>query len=471
MVEDGKFVLKMKVGENVEIAYSRREIKKEIIKLAWPTITEQLLIMMVGVVSTILVSRLGKESTAAVGMVNNLVNFFQTVFTGLAMGSTIVIARVTGESGIQKAKSILVQSIFLGILVGISFSILGILFSRIIIMTFFGAAAKEVLNLVKVYYNIVLFGMPFVVIEMVVGGALRGIGETKTPMYVVIFENLINVLLSIVLIYGVKYDGLILLHPLGVNGAALAATTARITGGIIIIYVLFRKKSKINLIEFGKVRLDLQIIKRIISIGIPSCVENLIMNGGFLMQQILVVSMGTAEVAAFQSGGSIHSLAYLPLLGLSVTTTTTVGQSLGRKDLEKAEAYAYENIKIAIFTGLLSLIIEFSFAFSFARLYFSDLQVIGASIVVIRGFSLVSPFLGVEKVGSAILRSSGDIKYIIFSSIAGLWTFRLVVAVILIKIYNLGLYGLMIGIFCDYSIRAVMYILRIRKGRWKYLKV
>lgn len=455
----------------MEISYSRWEIRRDIFKLAWPTITEQLLIMMVGVVSTILVGRLGKESTAAVGMVNNLVNFFQTVFTGLAMGSTIVIARVIGESGIQKAKNVLVQSIILGILVGISISIFGMLFSKIIITTFFGSADKEVLSLVRIYYRVILFGMPFVVIEMVIGGALRGVGDTKTPMYVIIFENLINVLLSIILIYGLNCKGFDLLEPLGVNGAAIAATIARITGGIIIIGILFYKKSKINLIKYDKFKFDFQMIKRIIRIGIPSSVENLIMNGGFLLQQILVISMGTAEIAAFQGGGSVHSLAYLPLLGLSVTTTTTIGQSLGRKDLEKATAYAYENIKIAILAGAISSIIEFSFAFVFARLYFSDLKVIDASIIVIRGFALVSPFLGVEKVGSAILRSAGDIKFVIFSAIAGLWIFRLVAATIIIRVFNLGLYGLMIGIFCDYSIRAVMYILRIRKGRWKYLKV
>jgi len=455
----------------MDITYSSWDIRKDILTLAWPTITEQLFIMMVGVVSMILVSRLGKEATAAVGMVNNLVNFFQTVFTGLSMGSTIVIARVTGESGLKKVKNVLVQSIFLAVIAGISLSILSILFSKLIIMTFFGSATKEVLSLVKVYYNIVLMGMPFVVIEMIVGGALRGIGDTKTPMYIVIFENFVNVLLSILLIYGLEYKQINLLHPLGVNGAAIAVTIARIIGGIIIICILFRKKSKINLIRFGKFKPDFQIIKRIIHVGIPSCVENLIMNGGFLIQQILVVSMGTAEVAAFQAGGSVHSLAYLPLLGLSFTTITTIGQSLGRRDLEKAEAYAYENIKIAILTGLICSIIEFSFAFAFAKLYFSDLKVIAVSIIVIRGFSLVSPFLGIEKVGSAILRSSGDIKYVIVSSIAGLWTFRLMIAGILIYYFHLGLYGIMIGIFFDYSIRAVMYILRIKKGKWKYLRV
>ena len=427
--------------------------------------------MMVGVVSTILVSKLGKESIAAVGMVNNLVNFSQTIFMGLSIGSSIIVARVTGESGISKAKEVLVQSLFMSIIIGVSLASLGIIFANQIITVFFGAADLEVIRLVKTYYHIVLVGMPFVVIEMVIGGALRGIGDTKTPMYVVLFENVMNVLLSIFLIYGVVNNEVVYLSPLGVKGAAIAATSARFIGGLLIIGLLFRKKARINLINYGKFKANFEIIKRIIRVGIPACVENLIMNGGFLMQQILVVSMGTIEVAAFQIGGSIHSLAFLPLLGLGLTTTTTVGQSLGSEDLDKAEAYAHENVKIAIFAGLCSSFIEFFGGVVFAGIYSSDLQVINTSTIVIRGFALVSAFLGVEKVGSAILRCSGDIKYVIFSSVAGLWIFRLVMAAILIKLFRFGLYGLMIGIFFDYSIRAVMYIFRIKAGKWKHLKV
>ncbi|APM39219.1 MATE family efflux transporter [Clostridium kluyveri] len=455
----------------MDTTYSRKEIRHDIIKLAWPTIMEQMLIMMVGIVSTILVSKLGKESIAAVGMVNNLVNFFQTIFTGLAMGSSVIIARVTGEKGIKDARYVLVQSLFMSILIGVSIAFLGFVFSNQIIITFFGAADFKVMSLARTYYKIVCLGMPFFVIEMVTGGCLRGIGDTKTPLYVVIFENTINVILSLLLIYGLEYKGVIYLNSLGVKGASIAVTISRIVGGIVIVCILFRKKSKVSLIDFGKFKVDFKVIKRIIRIGIPACVENLIMNGGFLMQQILVVSMGTVEAAAFQIGGSIHSMAFLPLLGLSLTTTTTIGQSLGKKDFKKAEAYAYENIRIAMFTGLFSTTIEFSGAFLFARLFSQDLQVVTASIVVIRGFSLVSPFLGIEKTGSSVLRSSGDIKYIIFSSIAGLWIFRLIMADGLIKFLNAGLYGLMIGIFLDYSIRAIMYIFRIKAGRWKYLKV
>lgn len=173
------------------------------------------------------------------------------------------------------------------------------------------------------------------VIEMVTGGCLRGIGDTKTPLYVVIFENTINVILSLFLIYGLEYKGVIYLNSLGVKGASIAVTISRIVGGIVIVCILFRKKSKVSLIDFGKFKVDFKVIKRIIRIGIPACVENLIMNGGFLMQQILVVSMGTVEAAAFQIGGSIHSMAFLPLLGLSLTTTTTIGQSLGKKDFKR----------------------------------------------------------------------------------------------------------------------------------------
>ncbi|MDT8717908.1 MATE family efflux transporter [Clostridium sp. 19966] len=454
----------------MQAVHTKAEIDREILKLAWPTIAEQMLIMTVGMVSTIMVSRLGKESVAAVGMVNNLVNFFQTVFAGLATGSTIVIARVTGESGLKRAKKVLTQSLFMAIIVGIGFLMLGYAGENIIINVFFGSAASNVLSLVHMYYKIVLVGIPFVILDMVVGGALRGVGDTKTPMYVTFVVNIVNIVFSIILIYGLHLGGIVV-PALGVKGAAIASSFARFCGGIMILFVLFRKKSKIHLDKGDKLILNGEIMMRIIRVGIPSFMENLIMQGGFLVIQILIVSLGTAEVAAYQVGTNIHSLAFLPIMGFATTTTTTVGQSLGRKDYDGAESYAYENRKIAVLVGLMAGLLEFTFARNLAMLYTNDPEVISASIIIIRGFSIIEPFMGIEKVSAAVMRCAGDIKYVIITAVIALWTFRVCTASTLNHFFHIGLYGIIIGIIADFSVRAIMYLFRMKAGKWKYLKV
>lgn len=455
----------------MDLFFSKQQIDREIMKLAWPTIAEQILIMTVGIVSTILVSHLGKESVAAVGMVNNLINFFQTVFAGLATGSTIVIARVTGESGVQKAKNVLIQSLFMGIVVGICFLILGFLFAGIILNVFFGKAEQSVFSIINMYYRIVLIGIPFVILDMVVGGALRGVGDTKTPLNVTIVVNIANAILSLMLIYGLKFGDATAIAPMGVKGAAIASTIARFLGGIMIVYVLFRKKSKIHLDRGDKFKLNPKIMKRIIRVGLPSFMENLIMQGGFLLLQIIIVSLGTAESAAYQVGTNIHSLAFMPIMGFATTTTTTVGQNLGRRNYELAEQYAYENRKIAILVGIFAGFLEFTFAGQLVRLYSSDPEVMRVGVLVLRGFALIEPFMGIEKVSAAVMRCAGDIKYAIITGVIALWTFRIATSSLLNSFFHMGIYGIMIGIFCDFSVRAIMYTFRMKAGKWKYLKV
>jgi putative MATE family efflux protein len=417
------------------------------------------------------VSRLGKESMAGVGMVNILINFFQTIFAGLATGSTIVVARVIGESGVDKAKRVLMQSLFMGITVGIIFLICGLATADFVLKMFFSAADPKVLSIALLYYKITLIGIPFVILDMVVGGALRGAGDTRTPMYVTTIVNIINAVLSILLIFGLNLGTTVTIPSLGVKGAAIAAMIARVFGGFMIVYILFRKKSKIHLNKDDKFRLDKKVIKRITKIGIPSFMENLIMQGGMLIMQVIIVTFGTAEVAGYQVGNSIHQLAVMPVMGLATIANTTVGQNLGKRNYDMAEVYAYENNKLAIIVSIAAAIIEIIFAVPISKLYSSDPGVIRASVIVTIGFALIEPLLAIERVSASVMRCAGDIRYVIITSIIALWTFRVGTSLVLDKFLHLQLYGIMIGIFLDFCVRGGMYVFRMKDGKWKYLKV
>lgn len=455
----------------MQAAYLRYDIDKEILGLAWPTISEQILIMMVGIVSTILVSRLGKEAMAGVGMVNILINFFQTIFAGLATGSTIVVARVVGESGVKKAKIALIQSMFMGVIVGIIFLVCGLASADFVLKIFFGASEPKVLNLALLYYKITLIGIPFVILDMVVGGALRGAGDTKTPMYVTVVVNIINAVMSVLLIFGFKFRHALAIPALGVKGAAIAAMVARIFGGFIIIGILFRKKFKLHIEHGDKFSIDIKLIKRIIKIGIPSFMENLIMQGGMLIMQVLIVTLGTAEVAGYQIGNNIHQLSVMPVMGLATIANTTVGQNLGKSNYDMAEVYAYENNRLAIIVAIAAAILEIAFAVPLSKLYSSDYQVIRASVIVTIGFALIEPLLAIERVSASVMRCAGDIRYVIVTSIIALWTFRVAASFILVKFFHIGLYGVMVGIFLDFCVRGFMYVIRMKDGKWKYLRV
>jgi putative MATE family efflux protein len=455
----------------MDYIYSKKKVRREIFNLAWPSIIEQMLVMMVGMVSTIFVGRISKEAMAAVGMINMLIFFFQTVFAGLATGTTVIIARVTGEKDNDKAKSALIQSLIMSVLAGAAVTLIGYVFAEPILKIFFGSAEPEVFEIAHLFYSIVLIGLPFLVVDMVIAAGVRGAGDTKTPMYVTGIVNIINLVVSSVLIFGVVLNGKVFIPALGVAGIAVAVNAARISGALIRLYAIYFREGRLNLTIKDRYTVDPEMMRRIIRVGAPAFLEQLVMQGGFLITQVIIVSMGTVSIAAYQVGVNVNSLAFMPIFGFAIAATTMVGQSLGRKHYEDAEIYAKESNKIAIIIISLLGALMFIFARPLAILYTNDVQVVELSVSVIRIFAVTEPLIGILSVCAGVLRAAGDLIFVMISSIIGLWSLRVLVSLVLHRFFGLGIYGVMTGICLDFGVRAVMYSYRMKIGKWKTLKV
>jgi putative MATE family efflux protein len=442
---------------------------KEIISLAWPSITEQILEMMVGMVSTIFMGRIGIFAVAAVGMVNMLMGFLQTVFSGLSIGTTVVIARVTGEGNPTEAKRALIQSGYMAIVVGVLLAVIGRAFSMPLLSLFFGKADPEVFKAGISYFNIVLINLPFLVLDIIVSGAMRGAGDTKTPMVITGGVNVLNIILNTALIFGVP-----LLHipALGIVGSALAVTISRIVGVTVRVLVLYNYKGlKLNLSLKDDYKIKPKLIKRIINIGVPGFIEQAVMQGGFLVLQIIIVPLGTVAMAAYQIGLNVNALAFFPIFGFAIANTTLVGQSLGEKNYQKAESYSKEGMKITIAVGFVIGATLMIFSKYLAALYTSDPIVIKESIGIVCTFGVIEPLLAILNLCSATLKAAGDIKYVMITSFVGLWTFRVALSFVLIHLFGIGLTAIMIGIVFDFCSRSIMYLIRVHNGKWKYITV
>ncbi len=446
-----------------------KAMDREIINLAWPSITEQILEMFVGIASTIFMAWLGTAAVAGVGMVNMLMNFLQTVFAGLSIGTTVIIARVTGEGNIAEAKRTLIQSGYMAILIGIVMLIVGKIFSFSILKLFLGGAEEAVFNLGYSYFGIILFNLPFFVLDIIVSGAMRGAGDTKTPMVITGGVNILNIFLNIVLVFGVPF-----LHipGMGVMGSAIAVTTSRIIGVTARVLVLYNRKGlRLNLSLKDDYSLKPQLMKRIINIGVPGFIEQAVMQGGFLILQVIIVTMGTVAMAAYQVGININAIAFFPIFGFAIANTTLVGQSLGEKQYDRANTYAYESLKITMIFGFVLGILMFIFAPQMAKLYTHDPLVIKEAVGIVRTFAVLEPLMGVLNICSATLKTAGDIKYVMVTSLIGLWILRVLPSYTFDRLFSWGLVAVMIGIMLDFTARSMMYLVRMNKGKWKYLKV
>ena len=299
-------------------------------------------------------------------------------------------------------------------------------------MTAMGAQ-PEVRPLGIIYMRIVCLGLGFRTIATVCSSALRGAGDTRTPMAVNLTANLINLVGNYLLIYGN------LGFPRwGVAGAAVATSLADTAACGLFLTVLVSGRSSIRIALRGRYRPDWNMLKRVFQVGVPAAIEQLIMRGGQVIYVRIVASIGTAVLAAHQIGMNILNLSFMPGQAFSIAATTLVGQGLGAKDPELAERSALETSRMGMMVSTTIAGFMFVFGRSIAGLYTNDPQVIESTAMVLKIIGLVQPAQSTRFILSGGLRGAGDTRWPLYSTFVGIWGVRVVLGYLLAIVLGAG---------------------------------
>lgn len=445
-------------------------IRRDVLKLALPILAEQVFVMSMGMINTMMAGHIGKEAVSAIGMVDSINFIFIAFFSALSVGGTVVVAQFVGQGSIKQANAAMKQALYSGVLLSLIITIITFILRVPLIKLLFGSAEPLVLNNALSYLGITLLTYPFISIDLVANGILRGAGDTKTPMIITIFMNFINVFLSYFLIYGVTIQNAhlnIVLSGMGIKGAALGIAIARITGAIIIFTVLLRGSRIVKLTKLFNFKFNRELLNPIFGIGIPASVESLLFNVGKLLTQIYIVNMGTISIASNAIGGSIAGMLNIPGNALAIAATAIVGQNMGRGRSNEAESslkylVAFSSICLAAL-GLIST----PLARILASLYTPNLDIINltAHLIRINGFFII--FWPLSFVLPAGLKGAGDAKYTMVTTIIGMWIFRITLGYLLGIPLKLGLVGVWLGMYTDWLVRGTLYYKRLRSGKWK----
>ncbi len=438
-------------------------IARRVLELAWPAVLEQLLNMTVGVVDTYMVGHLGVASLAAVGLSNQMVLLASAFFAAVATGSTALVAHHIGAEEPRKANRIAQQSLILGGIVG----------TAMMVVTWFLAyqilawlrAEPEVIRLGGGYLRVICLTMVLMALMFVGNAVLRGAGDTRTPMIIMLAINVINILVAYLFIYGPLG-----LPHLGVTGSALGAATARGLGGLIVLLLLRREHSPLH-IELTGWHLDGMQIRRILNIGLPAGAEQVLMRLAHLGFAVIIAGLGTQAYAAHQVARMVLSLAFMPGFGFGVAATTVTGQYLGAERPRQAERGGYASFGWAIATmGGMSLFLLL-FARPITALFIDEPTVVGLGAATVRVAALAMPPLAAGFAFSGSLRGAGDTRWVLFIYGICIWGLRVPLAYFFSISLGWGLVGAWVGICIDITVRAVFLWWRFRSGRWKELKV
>jgi putative MATE family efflux protein len=422
-----------------------------ILALAVPAMIENTLQSVVGFVDTLFVSTLGLQAVTAVGVANAVLAVYIAVFMALGVGVSSLIARSIGEGDLIKAKSIARQSTIISIIVGLLFGVITLFFSEPLLRLM--GAESNVLKDSITYFRIVGIPSVFISLMFIFGSILRASGDTKTPMNVTWWINVIHIGLDYILIFGILgFEGM------GVAGAAWATVIVRIIGSLALFYYVTRSEVAFNILGAPSKKDAASIIK----LSTPAAIERLIMRLGQVVYFGLIVKIGADTYAAHSIAGNIEMFSYMLGYGLAIAATTLVGQSIGAKRSNEAYQYGMLTTWIAVILMALNGVLLFFLSPWFATWFTTDTNAIDMVVTALRIDAFAQPALAIGLVLAGALQGAGDTKSPMYSTAIGMWIIRVIGVYILGIHFGLGIAGIWLSIAIDLYVRAIYLFYRFK---------
>ncbi|MEO8285338.1 MAG: MATE family efflux transporter [Chloroflexota bacterium] len=483
----------------------RRDVSRSVFRLAWPAIAENALQTLLGIVDTAVVARLGTAALSGVGAAQQLVWVLTTALIAVSMGTTVLIARYVGGRERERANEVLKQSLILAAAASVLLTPVGFLSGPL--MTMLGLTPEAARD-GATYLSITLFASIFIVLMFVAGAALRGAGDTRTPMMVTAFINVINAVLAVEMVFGgirasgilsewltgivhifggtahISVPGLPWIPELGVAGSAWATVISRGIGTVLLLSLFLLPKARLKLFGRGSWRPNFDIIGRMLKIGIPSALEQMFMSVGILVYSFLVIGMGEVIFATSRLALNAVFISQMPGFGFSTAATTLVGQSLGANSPKRALLGAQLSTRSAIIWMGIMGVVFFFFGETILRIFTDDPRLLELGGDALKAIAFGQPFLAVAFVLGGALRGAGDVRYPMWVTSIAVWLVRLptgaflglnVVCIPFTQVcfpgMGLGLVGIYMALVVESALRALLMFVRFKGGKWQTMKV
>lgn len=368
-----------------------------------------------------------------------------------------------GQRKRQQAQTAARQSMTLLVLISLLLVVLVHFSGQTIIDLMANQADPSVKAMALTYLHFTVWNYPAMAITLVGCGALRGAGNTRLPMLINIGMNILNIVISSILIYGLfNWQGL------GFIGAGIGITLARSAGALVVVVLLIYGANNTLRIPFKAYFMPFTsaIMFEVLSIGIPASVESVMFNIGKLIIQRFVAGMGTDVIAGNFIAFSIVAIINLPGNALGYTSTIIIGTRLGKgqilQPIRQIKHIFWLSTLGVCFIALLSI----PSAGFLASLYTDDPAVITVVKHLIWMNALFMPIWAASWVLPAGLKGAKDASYTMWVALAGMWGCRIIAGYILGVTLGFGVTGVWMGMFLDWMVRGVLFYRRMSTGRW-----
>ena len=437
--------------------------KRQIWSLLIPLMIEQVLNSLMGTADTMMVSNAGSAAISAVSLVDSINILLINVFAAMATGGTIICAQYLGRKDREEAVETGRQLLLTVFVIATAVMLVCTLLRAPLLRLIFGRVEPQVMENAKAYLLITAISYPFIALYNAGAALFRVDGNSRLPMMISMVCNLINVAGNAVLIFGFR---------LGVVGAALATLTSRVLSAVAVLSFLRQPKQTIVIRDYLKIRPKFPRILNILAVGIPTGIENGMFQFGKLVIQSSVSTLGTTAIAAQAMTNMLEQVNSDAPIGIGLGMMTIVGQCMGAGRVEEARRNIkrltlYGEVAVMALCALIALVVRPVTVVGGMEKEAADMAVWMTRIICVYK-PLVWTLSFIPAYG---MRAAGDVRFSMMTATCTMWLCRVVVAVVLIRVFHFGPIGVWIGMFADWTVRAVIFSLRFRSGRWAEKRV
>ncbi|MBP3709209.1 MAG: MATE family efflux transporter [Treponema sp.] len=449
---------------------------RDLFRLIWPLIVEQLLSILLGMIDIVMVATLGESSVSGVSLVDSLNILLVQLFAALGTGGAVVAAQYIGHDARDMASKTAKQLIYAILIAAFVIMTICLCLRKNLLSFLFGDIEGSVMDAASTYFLITIFALPSIGLYNACAALFRAQGNSRVSMLISLLINVLNISGNAVLLYGLKW---------GVEGVALPTLISRGAAAGILLALLYKGgrykgRELISIKGILRFEFDRKLMHRILAIGIPNGLENSVFQIGKILVLSLIATFGTTAIAANAAANTLASFEVLPSAAIGLGMLTVVGQCMGVGDAEQAAYYTKKLMMIA-YVSLIILNIPlllcsnkilqlYNLSSETTQLAWYMTLTHGIFTMAIWSFSFAFP---------NALRAAGDAVFTMIVSVISMCVVRIGMSYVFAKTELFGLVqhmnwsssfaalGIWFAMVLDWSVRSLCFIWRFHSGRWK----
>lgn len=436
---------------------------KELRNMIIPLFLEQFLVVLVGIVDTFVVSFVSEAAVSGVSLVNSFNTIFIFLFTALASGGAVVVSQYLGKKDAENASKSISQLLMISTLFSIIIMITVLIGNRWLLHMLFGSVETDVMEACVTYLRISAYSYPALAIYNAGTSMYRSVGKTKVTMYISIAANMINVIGNCIGVFVLKA---------GVAGVAWPSLIARVFSAVIITILCFQSTYGVQYYWKRIVNWDRKRIKMILAIAVPNAVESGIFQFVKVALSSVVALFGTYQIAANGIAQSLWSMSALVCVTMGPVFITVIGQCMGAGKIQEAEYFFKKLLKITVCFAVLWNLLIVIITPAIMQIYQVSEETRRLTILLVLIHNVFNSFAYpfADPLGKG-LRAAGDIKFTTVISIFTTVAIRLLFSALFSLVFQSGVLGITWAMCLDWTVRAIIFWMRFRRGKWKSYQI